>query len=98
MMTDFLPQAVRQYDGFRIDAFDVEKKTFTPRPNPKEEWMVSYDQNRRSVFVGDLPGDVTEDEVADIFVGVGEIISIKIHRRTTIKGQFLPFANHSQRY
>ena len=44
---------------------------------PKEAAVPEFQE----VFVGGLPGDVTEDDVAGIFGGVGEVLGVRLNRR-----------------
>lgn len=81
------PQAVRQYDGYCIDAFDVKNRSLVPRPNADEEYLRKYDIDRRSVFVGGLPVDTTKDELVEHFASiVGEVIDANIVRRAGYQG------------
>ncbi|KAK3311435.1 uncharacterized protein B0T15DRAFT_548965 [Chaetomium strumarium] len=81
-----LNSAVRQHDGFRIDAFDVKKKNFISRTDADEEFLRKYDVDRRSVFVGNLPSEVDEDEIMDLFSDVGEVLDATIVKRTNGAG------------
>lgn len=100
---DFFPQAVRQYDGFCIDAFDVKKKTFMSRADADKEFMDKYDQDRHCIFVGGLPYDANKEEVAEFFSSIGEVVDVNIVTRSYWVGQYPPVsqvltkgANHSQ--
>ncbi|KAK4040718.1 hypothetical protein C8A01DRAFT_15439 [Parachaetomium inaequale] len=81
-----LNSAVRQQDGYRIDAFDVKKRNFISRTDADEEFLRKYDVDRRSVFVGGLPLDTQRQEVVDIFSRIGEVIGCNIVTRTNYQG------------
>ncbi|KAG7291565.1 hypothetical protein NEMBOFW57_001584 [Staphylotrichum longicolle] len=82
-----LNSAVRQYDGYCIDAFDVKNRSLVPRPNADEEYLRKYDIDRRSVFVGGLPVDTTKEELIEHFASiVGEVIDANIVRRAGYQG------------
>ena len=88
------PQAVRQHDGFRIDAFDVKKKTFMSRTDADDVFMKKYDHDRRSIFVGGLPYDTEKEEVADLFAAVGEVVDVNVVTRPYWHGQYLPVSQN----
>lgn len=83
MYTDDFPQAVRQHDGYCIDAFDVKKKNFISRTDADEEFLRKYDVDRRSIFVGNLPADTHKEEIIDLLSPVGEILDVNLVKRPT---------------
>jgi hypothetical protein len=91
LRADFSPQAVRQYDGYHIDAFDVKKKSPISRTDADEDFLQKYDTDRRSIFVGGLPLEAQRQEVLELFSTVGEVINCNVIARSNFDGQFIPF-------
>jgi hypothetical protein len=81
------PQAVRQHDGFRIDAFDAERRSFAARTDADEEFLRGYDLNRRSVFVGGIPVSTQKEELMELFASVGEVLDAKVVQKSNYWGQ-----------
>lgn len=84
--TDHRPQAVREYDGYRIDAFDAKKKNLISRPDADEQFLRKYDVDRRCIFIGNLPTDIHQDDIIRHFSDIGEILNIDIVKRTNNYG------------
>ncbi|KAK4154876.1 hypothetical protein C8A00DRAFT_42421 [Chaetomidium leptoderma] len=82
-----LNTAVRQHDGFRIDAFDVKKKNFISRTDADEEFLRKYDVDRRSVFIGGLPLDTNRQHMIDLFSSVGEVLDANVIARANYNGR-----------
>ncbi|KAH6630155.1 hypothetical protein B0J18DRAFT_463040 [Chaetomium sp. MPI-SDFR-AT-0129] len=80
-----LNYALRRHGDYRIDAFDTKKNT--SRGDPHEEFLDKYDLDRRSVFVGNLPLNVTEAEIREFFGHAGEIVGVNIIARPNYSGQ-----------
>ncbi|SPQ19718.1 ade77c36-9680-474a-84be-1a322862978e [Thermothielavioides terrestris] len=81
-----LNSAVRQYDRFCIDAFDLKKNAFVSRANPDEEFLRKYDVDRRSVFVGNVSVDSEKEEIADFFSAVGKVLEVTLIKRANHHG------------
>lgn len=84
------PQAVRQYDGYRIDAFDVKNQTLVARPNSDEEFLRKYDTDRRSVFIGGLPVDTTREDLIELCSPVAEVINANVVPHANPHSQSIP--------
>ncbi|KAL2180757.1 uncharacterized protein P884DRAFT_191098 [Thermothelomyces heterothallicus CBS 202.75] len=82
-----LNMAVRQHDGYRIDAFDVKKRNLISRGDADEEFLRKYDVDRRSVFVGNLPVNTQKEELVSLFSNVGDVIGVNIISRVNFHGQ-----------
>ncbi|EAQ89950.1 hypothetical protein CHGG_06569 [Chaetomium globosum CBS 148.51] len=87
-----LNTAVRQHDGYCIDAFDVKKKNFISRSDADEEFLRKYDVDRRSIFVGNLAPDTQKEEIMDLFSPVGEVLDVNVIRKPNYHGRIQPFA------
>ncbi|KAK3298206.1 uncharacterized protein B0H64DRAFT_438695 [Chaetomium fimeti] len=81
-----LNTAVRQHDGYCIDAFDMKKKNFISRTDADEEFLRKYDVDRRSVFIGNLPVDTQKQEIINLFSPVGEILDANVIARPNYHG------------
>ncbi|KAH6855250.1 hypothetical protein B0I37DRAFT_423457 [Chaetomium sp. MPI-CAGE-AT-0009] len=81
-----LNTAVRQHDGYCIDAFDMKKKNFMSRTDADEEFLRKYDVDRRSVFVGNLPVGTHKQEIINLFSSVGEVIDANVIARPNYHG------------
>lgn len=59
--------------------------------------MAACERDRRSIFVGDLPSIVTQDELEDLFSEAGEILKINlIQRPTSHMVRTMAFIEYSQ--
>ncbi|KAL2161181.1 hypothetical protein VTH06DRAFT_8400 [Thermothelomyces fergusii] len=81
-----LNMAIRQHEGYRIDAFDVKKKNLISRGDADEEFLRKYDVDRRSVFIGNLPVDTQKEELVDLFSDVGDVIGVNVVSRADYHG------------
>ncbi|KAK4247833.1 hypothetical protein C7999DRAFT_14172 [Corynascus novoguineensis] len=81
-----LNMAVRQHDGYRIDAFDVKKRNLISRSDADEEFLRKYDVDRRSIFVGNLPVNTQKEEIVNLFSNVGEIVGANVVSRVNFHG------------
>ncbi|KAK4125073.1 hypothetical protein N657DRAFT_679861 [Parathielavia appendiculata] len=81
-----LNSAVRQHDGYRIDAFDVKKRSPISKTDADEDFLRRYDMDRRSVYVGGLPVETTRQEVLELFSAVGEVISCNVLAKANFHG------------
>jgi polyadenylate-binding protein len=71
---------------YKVESLEL-KRTEMPPSNPDEEFLRQYEVDRRSVFVGNLPEEVTENEVAALFEQVGEILSVQVVRKEKPHGK-----------
>ena len=51
--------------------------------DPNEEFLEEYATKRRSIYVGGLPADVTEDGLTALFAEVGNVRSVQIVNRAS---------------
>lgn len=62
--------------------FDITKMFHNPpRINPDREYLRHYEAARKSVFVSNLPADITEDSLREAFEASGDVINVQIVRR-----------------
>lgn len=55
-------------------------------------YLDTYEVDKRSIFVGNLPTDVTEGEIFDIFQQFGSIVQVTLHKNDSmIDGKFHTF-------
>ncbi len=60
-------------------AFDVTKMfRDPPRTNPDEVYLSQYEKGRKSVFVANLPNDITEGELRQAFEESGDVVDVQI--------------------
>ncbi|KAK4102728.1 hypothetical protein N658DRAFT_422656 [Parathielavia hyrcaniae] len=82
-----LNSAVRQYDGYRIDAFDAKKRSTVSKTDADEDFLRRYDVDRRSVYVGGLPLETTRQDLLELFSAVGEVVSCNVLAKANYHGQ-----------
>lgn len=62
-------------------------------------YLESYEIERRSIFVGNLPATVTEGQLQDLFGHLGQIINITVNRRPSVReGKCIHFSSVSSSY
>lgn len=44
------------------------------------QYLDTYEIDKRSIFVGNLPADITEDELQEIFQPFGEVVQVTLHK------------------
>lgn len=50
----------------------------------RRAYLETYEVDRRSIFVGNLPNDIGQSEVNDLFSKYGDIIKITVHKNESI--------------
>lgn len=51
----------------------------SPRDSHCRHYLSEYAVDRKSVFVGNLPNDLTNAQIAEMFAACGEVIDVKLH-------------------
>ncbi len=60
---------------------------FTTSDPSARQYLDTYEVDKRSVFVGNLPADVTEGELQEIFQRFGGIVQVTLHKNdSTVDG------------
>ncbi|TLD33093.1 hypothetical protein PspLS_01436 [Pyricularia sp. CBS 133598] len=82
-----LPAYFRHNDAYRVETFRPEglrerRSGILRRHDADEAYLTQYEVDRRSVFVGNLPRDITEEQVADLFSAIGTVNRVQIIKRT----------------
>jgi len=72
-------QHFRHHDKYHVEAFDIKKRGRPEaRVDPNEEYLEGYATKRRSIYVGGLPSDVSEEGLRSFFGKVGIVRSVQI--------------------
>lgn len=80
-------KAVALFPNYYIDMFDVRKRAAKSNIDRDTEFLRQYDLDRRSIYVGGLPLDATEEEMFEIFSDVGEVIKVNMVQRHNQEGE-----------
>lgn len=91
-LTDLF-QAFRNHDVYKMQSMaNMASPSRNTKSNPAyRDYINTYDIERRSVFVGNLPVDASEAELEQHFANCGNIIRVTIHRpESIIDGEFFP--------
>lgn len=74
-----LHTAFRHDPVYNVTAFDLKKTcAANNRINGDEAFLAACERDRRSVFVGDLPGHVTQYDLEQLFSEAGEILKANL--------------------
>ncbi|KAK3996960.1 hypothetical protein QBC44DRAFT_230697 [Cladorrhinum sp. PSN332] len=65
---------------YRVEVFDP-RRSASSRANRDEDFLRRYDQDRRSVFVSNLPADTTQNQLRAFFERIGTINKIDVVMR-----------------
>lgn len=76
-------QAFRSDPVYSVTAFDLKKNCAATRHSGDEAFLAACERDRRSIFVGDLPSNTTQDDLDDLFSEAGEILKINLIQRPT---------------
>lgn len=85
-------QAYRNDPKLRVIPYDLKKAVPKVKINPDEAWLARYDVDRRSIFIGNLPGDEYEESSAleDLVTGLveefGEVKKVHVVRKDSTRG------------
>jgi polyadenylate-binding protein len=89
MLTRF-GEAFRHDPTYRVDALDLKRTDMSGhdgRNKHDEEYLRRYELDRRSVFVGNLPENITQEDIAALFSQVGEVQSVQLIKRGAVQGK-----------
>lgn len=73
-----LHTAFRHDPVYTITAFDLKKNCANTRNNGDEAFLAACERDRRSIFVGDLPGSVTQEDLEELFSQAGEVLRVNL--------------------
>ncbi|KAK2734135.1 RNA recognition domain-containing protein [Colletotrichum kahawae] len=73
-------KAFRLNRVYHVEAYDFKKAMQARSRNPERMWLDTYDRDRRSVFIGDLPLDFTESDIRILMEDVGSVVSVQVKR------------------
>lgn len=60
---------------------------FTTSDPAARQYLDTYEVDKRSVFVGNLPSDITEGELQEIFQRFGVVVQVTLHKNdSTVDG------------
>lgn len=76
-------QAFRSDPVYSVTAFDLKKNCAATRNSGDEAFLAACERDRRSIFVGDLPSNITQADLEDIFSEAGEILKVNLIQRPT---------------
>lgn len=79
-------QAFRNHDVYKMQSMaNMASPSRNTKSNPAyRDYLNTYDIERRSVFVGNLPADTVEADLEQHFANCGNIIRVTIHRPESI--------------
>ncbi|TLD17276.1 uncharacterized protein PgNI_00270 [Pyricularia grisea] len=78
----FLHNDTYRVETFRPDGLKERRSGILRRHDADEAFLAQYEVDRRSVFVGNLPRDITEEQVTDLFSAIGTVNRVQIIKRT----------------
>ncbi|KUI65660.1 Meiotic activator RIM4 [Cytospora mali] len=73
-----LHTAFRHDPVYTVTAFDLKKNCANTRSNSDEAFLAACERDRRSIFIGDLPGNVTQEDLEELFSEAGEILKVNL--------------------
>lgn len=73
-----LHTAFRHDPVYTVTAFDLKKNCANTRTNNDEAFLTACERDRRSIFVGDLPGNVTQGDLEELFSEAGEVLKVNL--------------------
>lgn len=74
-------QAFRNDSVYVVSAFDLKKNCAATRNNGDEAFLAACERDRRSIFVGDLPASITQDDLEELFSEAGDVLKINLIQR-----------------
>ncbi|KAK4200273.1 hypothetical protein QBC40DRAFT_174275, partial [Triangularia verruculosa] len=90
--------AAALFPEYVIDMFDSRKRSLNP-VDRNAEFLRQYHIDRKSIYVGDIPLDATENEMFELFSDIGEVIKVNLVQRHTQDGKLnrcqVAFHQHS---
>ncbi|KAF9872186.1 RNA recognition domain-containing protein [Colletotrichum karsti] len=73
-------RAFRQNKCYHVEAFDFKKAMQNRSRHPDRQFLDNYDRDRRSIFIGDLPLSISEDDIRVLMEDVGSVVAVQIKR------------------
>ncbi|KAL2065440.1 hypothetical protein VTL71DRAFT_3110 [Oculimacula yallundae] len=75
-------QAFRNHSEYKMQCMaNIGSKGPGHKSDPaNRSYLDTYEVDKRSVFVGNLPTDVTEDDLKDLFHQCGDILRVTVHK------------------
>ncbi|PSR77773.1 hypothetical protein BD289DRAFT_486340 [Coniella lustricola] len=66
---------------YHVTAFDLKRTCAVNRLSNDEAFLAACERDRRSIFVGDLAHDATDELLRELFSQAGEILNVNIFQR-----------------
>ncbi|KAF4924400.1 Meiotic activator RIM4 [Colletotrichum viniferum] len=73
-------KAFRLNRVYHVEAYDFKKAMQARSRNPERVYLDTYDRDRRSIFIGDLPLNFTESDIRILMEDVGSVVSVQVKR------------------
>ncbi|XMA14794.1 hypothetical protein WAI453_007585 [Rhynchosporium graminicola] len=74
-------QAFRNHSEYKMQCMANMNSRSPAKSNPADRtYLDTYEVDKRSIFIGNLSTDVTEDELREIFSPFGPIVHISLHK------------------
>ncbi|KAI0008643.1 hypothetical protein F4779DRAFT_641473 [Xylariaceae sp. FL0662B] len=86
--------AFRHHPQYRVVAYDLKKSMQSPKVDPDEAWLLRYEVDRRSIFVGGLPVDVSniEELLKELVADIGDVQKVQVIQKEARNGHGSPVA------
>ncbi|KAI1079657.1 hypothetical protein F5B20DRAFT_159851 [Whalleya microplaca] len=80
--------AYRHHPQYRVVAYDLKKSMQSPKVDPDEAWLLRYEVDRRSIFVGGLPVDVhnMEELLKGLVADIGDVQKVQVIQKEARSG------------
>ncbi|KAJ3493409.1 hypothetical protein NLG97_g4750 [Lecanicillium saksenae] len=79
-----VPVSFRGHRKYKVIPYDP-KSASNPRPSQaspdKDKFLTQYDRDRRSVYMGNLPTNMTEETLTNLVSACGEVLSIVLFKK-----------------
>ncbi|KAF6840644.1 RNA recognition domain-containing protein [Colletotrichum plurivorum] len=73
-------RAFRLNKTYKVEAYDFKKAMQVRARNPERQTQDFLERDRRSIFMGDLPLDFTEEDIRTLMEDVGGVVSVQLKR------------------
>ncbi|KAK1580348.1 RNA recognition domain-containing protein [Colletotrichum navitas] len=92
-------RAFRLNKTYKVEPFDFKKAMQARARNADRAFLDSYDRDRRSIFIGDLPLNFSENDIRILMEEIGGVVSVQTKRLDYVRGPkliaFVEFTNAS---
>ncbi|KAK1995335.1 RNA recognition domain-containing protein [Colletotrichum falcatum] len=93
-------RAFRLNKTYKVEPFDFKKAMQARARNADRAFIDSYDRDRRSIFIGDLPLSFTENDIRILMEEIGGVVSVQTKRLDYVREgpkliAFVEFTNAS---